>query len=95
MGMMGIDIDAIGNHSFDRGQAYLRTELIPLAPFPMISSNVVFPNGQTPAEWSKSQVFDIGGGMKLGFVGFTTVSTPRSSSRATSGRSRSGRSCRR
>ena len=76
MGMMGIDIDAIGNHSFDRGQAYLRTELIPLAPFPMISSNVVFPNGQTPAEWSKSQVFDIGGGMKLGFVGFTTVSTP-------------------
>ena len=76
MGMMGIDIDAIGNHSFDRGQAYLRTELIPLAPFPMISSNVVFPNGQTPAEWSKSKVFDIGGGMKLGFVGFTTVSTP-------------------
>ena len=76
MGMMGIDIDAIGNHSFDRGQAYLRSELIPLAPFPMISSNVVFPNGQTPPEWSKSKVFDIGGGMKLGFVGFTTVSTP-------------------
>ena len=76
MGMMGIDIDAIGNHSFDHGQAYLRSELIPLAPFPMISSNVVFPNGQTPPEWSKSKVFDIGGGMKLGFVGFTTVSTP-------------------
>ena len=28
MGMMGIDIDAIGNHSFDHGQAYLRNELI-------------------------------------------------------------------
>ena len=76
MGMMGIDIDAIGNHSFDHGQAYLRIELIPLAPFPMISSNVVFPNGQTPPEWSKSKVFDVGGGIKVGFVGFTTVSTP-------------------
>ena len=76
MGMMGIDVDAIGNHSFDRGEQYLRNTLIPLAPFPMISSNVVFPNGQTPAEWSKSVVFNIGGGKKIGFVGFTTVSTP-------------------
>ena len=76
MGMMGIDVDAIGNHSFDRGEQYLRNTLIPLAPFPMISSNAVFPNEQTPAEWSKSVVFDIGGGQKLAFVGFTTVSTP-------------------
>ena len=76
MGMMGIDVDAIGNHSFDRGEQYLRNTLIPLAPFPMISSNVVFPNGQTPAEWSKSVVFNIGGGQKLAFVGFTTESTP-------------------
>ena len=36
MGMMGIDIDAIGNHSFDRGEAYLRNGLIPLAHFPML-----------------------------------------------------------
>ena len=76
MGMMGIDVDAIGNHSFDRGEQYLRNTLIPLAPFPMISANVVFPNGQTPAEWSKSVVFNIGGGTKIGFVGFTTESTP-------------------
>ena len=76
MGMMGIDVDAIGNHSFDRGEQYLRNTLIPLAPFPMISSNAVFPNGQTPAEWSKSVVFNIGGGQKLAFVGFTTESTP-------------------
>jgi 2',3'-cyclic-nucleotide 2'-phosphodiesterase (5'-nucleotidase family) len=76
MGMMGIDVDAIGNHSFDRGEQYLRNTLIPLAPFPMISSNVVFPNEQTPAEWSKSVVFNLGGGQKIGFVGFTTESTP-------------------
>jgi 2',3'-cyclic-nucleotide 2'-phosphodiesterase (5'-nucleotidase family)/predicted AlkP superfamily phosphohydrolase/phosphomutase len=76
MGMMGIDVDAIGNHSFDRGEQYLRNTLIPLAPFPMISSNAVFPNGETPAEWSKSVVFNLGGGQKIGFVGFTTESTP-------------------
>ena len=64
--MMGIDIDAIGNHSFDRGQAYLRNELIPLAPFPMISANVVFPNGQTPPEWSKSKVLDVGRASRSG-----------------------------
>jgi 2',3'-cyclic-nucleotide 2'-phosphodiesterase (5'-nucleotidase family) len=76
MGMMGIDVDAIGNHSFDRGEQYLRNTLIPLAPFPMISSNVVFPDGSTPAQWSKSVVFNVGGGQKIGFVGFTTESTP-------------------
>ena len=76
MGMMGIDVDAIGNHSFDRGEQYLRNTLIPLAPFPMISSNAVFPDGQTPPEWSKSVVFNLGGGQKIGFVGFTTESTP-------------------
>jgi 2',3'-cyclic-nucleotide 2'-phosphodiesterase (5'-nucleotidase family) len=76
MGMMGIDVDAIGNHSFDRGEQYLRNTLIPLAPFPMISSNAVFPNGQTPPEWSKSVVFNLGGSQRIGFVGFTTESTP-------------------
>ena len=34
MRMMGIDLDAVGNHSFDRGQTYLRNELIPLADVP-------------------------------------------------------------
>jgi 2',3'-cyclic-nucleotide 2'-phosphodiesterase (5'-nucleotidase family)/predicted AlkP superfamily phosphohydrolase/phosphomutase len=76
MGMMGIDVDVLGNHSFDHGQTYLRTELIPLAPFPMLSANVVFPDGTTPPEWSKSTVLDLGHGVKLGVVGFTTESTP-------------------
>src|SRR5262249_20371019 len=31
MNMMGIDIDGLGNHNFDRGQDYLRHTLIPLA----------------------------------------------------------------
>jgi 2',3'-cyclic-nucleotide 2'-phosphodiesterase (5'-nucleotidase family)/predicted AlkP superfamily phosphohydrolase/phosphomutase len=76
MGMMGIDVDVLGNHSFDRGQTFLRTELIPLAPFPMLSANVVFPDGTTPPEWSKSTVLDLGHDVTLGVVGFTTESTP-------------------
>jgi 2',3'-cyclic-nucleotide 2'-phosphodiesterase (5'-nucleotidase family) len=75
MNMMGIGADAIGNHSFDRTEQYLREELIPLADFPMLSSNVVFPDGSTPPEWSKSHVFDFDG-FKLGIVGFTTEATP-------------------
>ncbi len=77
MNMMGIKADGIGNHNFDRGQAYLRTELIPLANFPLVSANVVFSNGKTPAEWSPSTVFsDTFDGGKLGVVGFTTEATP-------------------
>ena len=76
MSMMGIDLDAIGNHSFDRGQTYLREKLIPLADFPMLSANVVTPDGQTPKEWSASKTLDFPHGVKIGFVGFTTESTP-------------------
>jgi 2',3'-cyclic-nucleotide 2'-phosphodiesterase (5'-nucleotidase family)/predicted AlkP superfamily phosphohydrolase/phosphomutase len=76
MNLMGIDVDGIGNHSFDRGQTYLRTQLIPLADFPLISANVVFPNGKTPKEWKPSTIIDVGHGVKVGFVGFTTESAP-------------------
>jgi 2',3'-cyclic-nucleotide 2'-phosphodiesterase (5'-nucleotidase family) len=75
MNMMGIDAEALGNHTFDRGEQFLRTELIPLADFDMISSNVVFPDGTTPSEWSKSTMF-IRGGVRVGVVGFTTEATP-------------------
>ena len=62
MNMMGVDLDGLGNHNFDRGSAYLRNTLIPLADFPFISANVVDSNGKTPEEWSKSWKFDIAGG---------------------------------
>ena len=76
MNMMGIQLDGLGNHNFDRGQAYLRNTLIPLAHYPFISSNVVDANGNTPAEWKPSVVFDIFGGSKVGFVGFTNEDAP-------------------
>ena len=71
MNMMGIDIDGLGNHNFDRGADYLRNTLIPIANFPFVSSNVVDAAGNTPAEWSKSHIFDLGRDMRVGFVGFT------------------------
>jgi 2',3'-cyclic-nucleotide 2'-phosphodiesterase (5'-nucleotidase family) len=77
MNLMGFQIDGLGNHNFDKGSAYLRNTLIPLANFPYVSSNVVDASGTTPAEWSPSHVFDTTfGGGKVGFVGFTNEDAP-------------------
>jgi 2',3'-cyclic-nucleotide 2'-phosphodiesterase (5'-nucleotidase family) len=71
MNMMGFSLDGLGNHNFDRGQEYLRTELIPLANFPYLSANLVDPaTGTTPAEWKPSEVFEFNG-VRLGVVGFS------------------------
>ena len=51
MNLMGFDLDGLGNHNFDKGQAYLRNELIPLAEFPFLSANVVDAAGKTPKQW--------------------------------------------
>lgn len=75
MNMMGFDAEALGNHQFDRGEQYLRNTLIPLAGFDILSSNVTFPNGTTPPEWTKSAIYDFDG-VRLGVVGFTTEDTP-------------------
>ena len=75
MNLMGMQLDGLGNHNFDRGSDYLRNTLIPLANFPFISANVLDANGRTPAEWSPSYVFDFAGG-KVAFVGFTNEDAP-------------------
>jgi 2',3'-cyclic-nucleotide 2'-phosphodiesterase (5'-nucleotidase family) len=77
MNLMGFQIDGLGNHNFDKGSAYLRNTLIPLADFPYVSANVLDADGTTPAEWSPSFVFDTTfGGGKVGFVGFTNEDAP-------------------
>jgi 2',3'-cyclic-nucleotide 2'-phosphodiesterase (5'-nucleotidase family) len=77
MNSMGFTSDGLGNHNFDRGQAYLRSTLIPLADFPFLSSNVVDANGKTPPEWSPSKVFDTTfDGFKLAIVGFSNHDLP-------------------
>jgi len=76
MNMMGFSADGLGNHNFDKGQAYLRNTLIPLADFPYVSANVVDPGtSDPPAEWSKSVVFTIDG-VKVALVGFTNDDAP-------------------
>ena len=77
MNLMGFQLDGLGNHNFDKGQSYLRSTLIPRANYPFISANVVDGNGNTPADWKPSTVFDetFNGG-KVGFVGFTNEDAP-------------------
>ena len=76
MNMMGFQLDGLGNHNFDKGSAYLRNTLIPLADFPYVSANVVDAKGKTPPEWTPSVVFDTFAGGKVGFVGFTNEDAP-------------------
>jgi 2',3'-cyclic-nucleotide 2'-phosphodiesterase (5'-nucleotidase family) len=73
MNMMGFTSDGLGNHNFDAGQAYLRSQLIPLANYPFISANLIDPaTGTTPAEWKPSVVFDNAfPGFKLAIIGFS------------------------
>ena len=75
MNLMGFDVEALGNHTFDRGEAFLRSVLIPRFNGQMLSANVVYPDDTTPPEWAKSKVFTVNG-VKLGVVGFTTEATP-------------------
>lgn len=72
MNKMGFDLDTLGNHNFDAGQAYFRNTIVPAADFPYIAANVVHEvTGRTPAEWKPSKVFSFNG-FRLGFVGFLT-----------------------
>ncbi len=75
MNDMAVSADGLGNHNFDKGSAYLRNTLIPLAKYPFLSANVVDANGKTPAEWKPSQVFSFAG-TKVGLVGFTNDDAP-------------------
>jgi 2',3'-cyclic-nucleotide 2'-phosphodiesterase (5'-nucleotidase family) len=75
MNLMGMDADGLGNHNFDKGQAYLRNELIPLAKFKYVSANIVDSAGKTPAEWSPSTTFNFKGA-KLGLIGFSNTDIP-------------------
>jgi len=76
LNMLGLSADTLGNHNFDRGSAYLRTELIPIASFPYLSANTVFASsGKLPPEWTASRTFGFDG-FKLGVVGYTLPELP-------------------
>jgi 2',3'-cyclic-nucleotide 2'-phosphodiesterase (5'-nucleotidase family) len=76
MNKMGFTYDGLGNHNFDRGQQYLRNELIPLAKFKFVSANIVDPaTGKTPPEWAPSRTFDFGT-VRLAVIGFSNDDLP-------------------
>ena len=95
MNMMGIDADTLGNHSFDRGEAFLRNAADPARGLPDAEREHRLSGREVPEGMDGLDLLPLPGGIKLGIIGFTTESTPMSRSRATSGRSWSGRSCRR
>ncbi|MBA2359433.1 MAG: 5'-nucleotidase C-terminal domain-containing protein [Actinobacteria bacterium] len=70
MNMMGFSADAVGNHNFDKGQAYFRNTIVPKASFPYLTVNVVDDKGKRPKQWLPSKVFTIGG-VKVGVIGFS------------------------
>jgi 2',3'-cyclic-nucleotide 2'-phosphodiesterase (5'-nucleotidase family) len=78
MNMMGFTSDGLGNHNFDRGQMYLRTDLIPLANFPYLSANIIDPiKNKPPLEWSASKVFSGKfDGFNLAVIGFSNNDLP-------------------
>ena len=65
MNMMGIDLDGLGNHNFDRGARLSPDAADPAGRLPACPANVVDADGKTPAEWSPSKVFKFGG-VKIG-----------------------------
>lgn len=91
MRMMGMQLDGIGNHNFDAGQAYFRQTIIPYASQPstseetsfrFLSSNLISSlTGRLPKQWQASLVFDFGGA-RIGFVGFSNDDIPELTSPA-------------
>jgi 2',3'-cyclic-nucleotide 2'-phosphodiesterase (5'-nucleotidase family)/predicted AlkP superfamily phosphohydrolase/phosphomutase len=76
MNLMGFDADGLGNHNFDKGADFFRTEIVPLADFRYLSSNIVDDAGRTPAEWRPSAVFGGFAGSRFGLVGFSNEDIP-------------------
>ena len=70
---MGIDIDGLGNHNFDRSADLhaSRQRIPPESGLPVVSANIVDDNGNTPPEWSPSNVFKFPQGVEIGIVGFS------------------------
>lgn len=75
---MGVDLMVPGNHEFDFGPEIFQTR-ISEAKFPIVSSNISMPGGGGPANTTVDRIVEIGG-IKLGFYGLTTTTTPEVSS---------------
>lgn len=79
--LIGLHVNTVGNHEFDRGLTHLRS-MIELARFPFISANLsnVRANMTCPSKPSARCVEPFVilpmGGLKVAFIGITTPETP-------------------
>jgi 5'-nucleotidase/UDP-sugar diphosphatase len=71
---MGVDVMVPGNHEFDFGPEVFRARLAE-ATFPVVSSNILEPDGTAPKNTIDHKIVDVNG-VKVGFYGLTTGDTP-------------------
>ncbi|WP_455381293.1 bifunctional metallophosphatase/5'-nucleotidase, partial [Salinispira pacifica] len=76
--LMRPDAATLGNHEFDKGPAVLQSNLLSLASFPVVSSDIDISRENAIPDKSKVRPFivlDVGGG-KVGVIGLSTPETP-------------------
>ena len=75
LGQMGVDAMTLGNHEFDRGQAFLN-DCIRRADFPILCANIVEKATGDRIPGTKPFVLLERAGLRIGVVGITTEYTP-------------------
>ncbi len=75
MNELGYDAVATGNHEFDWGVDVLR-ERVGQAAFPFLGANIFLKGTDRHPEWARPYAIVEKGGVRIGFVGMTTQSTP-------------------
>jgi len=70
--LMGLDVDTLGNHNFDRGVPHLRA-LMAYARFPYVAANIVAADGTTLVD--RSRIFRLNG-INVGVIGIGNPETP-------------------
>ena len=72
---IGYDVAAIGNHEFDWGVDVLRARIAE-AGFAMLGANIYLKGTDRHPEWARPWAIVERDGVRIGFVGMTTRSTP-------------------
>jgi 2',3'-cyclic-nucleotide 2'-phosphodiesterase (5'-nucleotidase family) len=75
MNELGYDALAIGNHEFDWGVDVLRDRIVQ-AEFPFLGANIFERGTDRHPEWTRPYSIVERGGVRVGFIGMTTESTP-------------------
>ena len=70
---MALDVSALGNHEFDRGQDDVTDRVLPYVDFPYLGANILGPDGEPAFDpyWITET-----GGVSVGFIGLLTEDMP-------------------